>query len=45
MQLVLFIEEEFNIIVDNTELEPDTFGTIDNMVKLIENKVLMKADT
>lgn len=45
MQLVMFIEDEFNIKVDDDDLEPDTFGTINNMVKLIENKALMTANT
>lgn len=41
MQLVMFIEDEFNIRVDDNDLEPDTFRTINNMVKLIENKTFM----
>jgi len=44
MQLVMFIEEEFNIKIDDDDLEPDSFATINNMVKLIENKVFMTAD-
>lgn len=38
MQLVLFLEDEFNISVENNELEPDTFRTINQMMQLVENK-------
>lgn len=41
MQLVMFLEDEFNIKVDDNDLEPNTFRTINNMVKLIENKAFM----
>lgn len=44
MQLVMFIEDEFNIKIDDDDLEPDTFRTINNMMTLIENKVYMTAD-
>jgi methoxymalonate biosynthesis acyl carrier protein len=38
MQLVLFLEEEFDIIVDNIDLDLDKFRTINRMEELIREK-------
>ncbi len=39
MQLIMFLEKEFSINIGDTELEVDTFRTINNIVSLIENKL------
>jgi len=39
MQLVLFIEQEFQIIIENEDLEFDNFRTINNMAVLIKQKI------
>jgi methoxymalonate biosynthesis acyl carrier protein len=38
MQLVLFLEEEFDIVVDDIDLEMDKFKTINRMEKLVREK-------
>ncbi|MDZ7969159.1 MAG: acyl carrier protein [Nostoc sp. DedSLP03] len=38
MQLVLFIEQEFQITVENEDLEFDNFKTINSIGNLIERK-------
>ena len=38
MQLVLFIEQEFQITIENEDLELDNFRSIDAMVLLLERK-------
>ena len=38
MQLVMFIESEFGIQVDNSDLDIANFDTINHIVELIENK-------
>jgi len=38
MQLVMFVEQEFNITVDNEDLEIDNFRTINALAELIERK-------
>ncbi|KAB8332624.1 acyl carrier protein [Brasilonema bromeliae] len=38
MQLVLFMEQEFQISIDNEDLEFDNFRTINAMTRLIERK-------
>ncbi|UCH95868.1 MAG: acyl carrier protein [Candidatus Aminicenantes bacterium] len=40
MQLIMFLEMEFGIRIDNNELELDPFRTINNMARLIENKLV-----
>ena len=40
MQLIMFLEQEFGIRIDNNELELDPFRTINNMARLIENKLV-----
>ena len=40
MQLVLFIEKEFQISIENEDLELQNFRTINAMVSLIERKLL-----
>jgi len=39
MQLVMFLEKEFNLVIDNKELDLNNFRTIDSIVTLIYNKV------
>lgn len=39
MQLVLFIEKEFEISVDNDELSLDNFLTINKITEYIESKL------
>jgi methoxymalonate biosynthesis acyl carrier protein len=38
MQLVLFIEKEFEITIDNEDLEIDNFRTINALASLVERK-------
>ena len=39
MNLVTFIEKEFDISIDNTELDLDNFKDIHSIVTLIERKI------
>jgi acyl carrier protein len=39
MDLVTFIEEDFGIAVENDDLDPDNFRSIDAMVRLVESKL------
>lgn len=39
MQLVIFVEQEFNIAITNEELDIDNFSTINAMCSLIEKKL------
>ena len=36
MDLALFVEDTFGVIIEDTELNADTFDTIDQLVSLIE---------
>ncbi|WP_375501059.1 acyl carrier protein [Nostoc sp. DSM 114167] len=38
MQLVLFVEQEFQITIENDDLEFENFRTINSIVNLIERK-------
>lgn len=38
MQLVLFIEQQFQISIDNEDLDFDNFSTINAISKLVERK-------
>lgn len=38
MQLVLFIEKEFQVTIDNEDLDFANFRTINAMVRLVERK-------
>lgn len=38
MQLVLFVEQEFNISIGNEDLEFENFRTINSIANLIERK-------
>lgn len=38
MQLVMFIEKEFNMQIDNKDLDLNNFRTINSIVNLIESK-------
>ncbi|MDZ8030991.1 acyl carrier protein [Nostoc sp. DedSLP04] len=43
MQLVLFIEQAFQITIDNEDLELDNFRTINSMTRLVERKTILVA--
>ncbi|MBN3884989.1 MAG: acyl carrier protein [Nostoc sp.] len=43
MQLVLFIEQAFQINIDNEDLELDNFRTINSMTRLVERKTAFVA--
>jgi acyl carrier protein len=43
MQLVLFIEKEFNVTIENEDLDFDNFRTINAMVGLLERKMAVAA--
>jgi acyl carrier protein len=43
MQMVLFIEQEFQISIENEDLELDNFRTIDAISRLIEKKMAVFA--
>jgi len=38
MQLVLFIEKEFQVSIENEDLDIENFSTINAMVSLLESK-------
>lgn len=38
MQLVLFVEQEFQVAIENEDLEFENFRTINSIVNLIERK-------
>lgn len=38
MQLVLFIEQEFQVVIDNEDLDFENFRTINAMASLIDRK-------
>jgi acyl carrier protein len=39
LEIVTFIEEEFGVGVDNTELIPENFDSLGGMVRLVESKL------
>lgn len=39
MQLVLFVEKEFNIQVDNQDLDIDNFRSVNAITSFIQNKI------
>ncbi|OAJ75320.1 acyl carrier protein [Brevibacillus sp. SKDU10] len=39
MKMLTFVEEEFNITIDNDELDLINFSSVSNIVRLIEKKV------
>lgn len=41
MQLVLFVEQEFQITIENEDLEFENFRTINSIANLIERKTAM----
>jgi methoxymalonate biosynthesis acyl carrier protein len=43
MQLVMFMEKEFEISVDPKDLDLDNFRTIEAMVKFVETKLAQTA--
>jgi acyl carrier protein len=38
MQLVMFVEKEFDITIENDDLDIDNFRTINSIVALVERK-------
>jgi len=38
MELVLFVEREFRLTVENTDLDPDNFRSVDAIAALITRK-------
>ena len=38
MQLVLFVEQEFQVAIDNEDLEFENFRTINSIANLVERK-------
>ena len=43
MQLVLFLEQEFQITVENEDLEFDNFRTVNALTNLVERKTVLLA--
>ncbi|NEP63429.1 MAG: acyl carrier protein [Symploca sp. SIO2G7] len=43
MQLVLFIEKEFQVPIENEDLDLDNFRTINAMISLLERKTVVVA--
>lgn len=39
MQLVMFIEKEFKIVVDNKDLDMENFSSINSISALVESKL------
>lgn len=39
MQLLLFVESEFSIVVEDEDMEIANFSTVNNIVKLINEKM------
>jgi acyl carrier protein len=39
LRLIAFVEETFNVQVEDTELSPDNFETLNLMVSLVEGKL------
>jgi acyl carrier protein len=42
LELVLFIEREFNITIENEDLAIDNFRTVDAMGQLLESKMAIE---
>jgi acyl carrier protein len=38
VDLAMFIEEKFNVRIDDSELNADTFDTLDQLVQLIQQR-------
>ena len=38
VDLSLFIEKEFNVFIDNTELNPQTFDTLAQLASLVQSR-------
>jgi len=38
VDLALLVEDEFGVVVDDTELNPDSFDTLEQLVTLIQSK-------
>ena len=39
IDLSLFIEKEFNVFIDNTELNPQTFDTLAQLTSLVQSRL------
>lgn len=42
MELISFIEDNYNIEIDIDDIEPETFNTVNSIVSLIEKNVSRK---
>ncbi|TVX91674.1 acyl carrier protein [Paenibacillus agilis] len=42
MQLVDFVEQKFNLTIENDELGLENFSTVNNLVALIDSKIACK---
>lgn len=38
VDLALLVEDEFGVVIDDTELNPDSFDTLEQLVALIQTK-------
>lgn len=38
VDLALLVEDEFGVVIDDTELNPDSFDTLEQLVALIQSK-------
>lgn len=38
VDLALVVEDEFGVVIDDTELNPDSFDTLEQLVALIQSK-------
>jgi acyl carrier protein len=38
VDLALLVEDEFGVVIDDTELNPDSFDTLEQLVTLIQSK-------
>jgi acyl carrier protein len=44
MELVLFIEQEFQVRIESEDLDLDNFRTVDAMVKMVDAKITPKTN-
>ena len=44
MQIVLFVEKEFGITVENEDLEPDNFRSVNAIVRFVSRKLAAPAE-
>ena len=44
MELVLFIEQEFQVRIESEDLDLDNFRTVDAMVRMVDSKITPKTN-